>query len=60
MKYLATIKDGILSYSRTFNTMAAAEQWLDEQNHNEENTTLIEVFDENWNKVDGFMYTEKK
>lgn len=60
MRYLATI---INKYDRTtmlFNTMTKAEQWLDENNNNLEHTTIIDEYDENWNKTGRFVYTEGK
>lgn len=44
----------------SFNTMTAAEQWLDENNNKLEHLTTIETFDENWRKIDGLIYTEEK
>lgn len=59
MKYVATIryKDG--SHSQMFNTVTAAEQWLDEQNNNLENDTIIDEYDDDWTLKDGFFYTRK-
>ena len=56
--YLATIKRHYDSESKTFDTIADAEQWLDENNNNHENVTFIDEYDNNWWKVGGFIYTE--
>ena len=58
MKYLATITYGRSSNSMTFNTMAAAEQWLDERNNNLEHTTIIDEYDDDGHFIDGFFYTK--
>jgi len=60
MKYIATIKHEYNSTSMMFPTVLKAEQWLDENNNNLENTTMIEEYDDNWNKIGGFVYTEAK
>ena len=60
MKYLATIKKYYDSTSMMFPSLAKAEQWLDENNNNLENTTIIEEYDDNWNKVGSFIYTDAK
>lgn len=60
MKYLATIKQAYDTSSKMFNSIPAAEQWLDENNNNLEHTTIIEEFDDNWRKVGSFIYTEGK
>ena len=59
MIYRATVLTDNGGYLEHFDTLAAAEQWLDSQNNNYELTTMIETFDDNMNKVDGFFYTEK-
>lgn len=58
--YLATIHNGWDRNAMSFNTMTAAEQWLDENNNKLEHLTTIETFDENWQKIDGLIYTEEK
>lgn len=60
MKYLATVMTGIDSYSQSFNTIPEAERWLDMNNHNGEFTTIIDEYDDNWNKKGGFFYTRRK
>ena len=60
MKYLATIKNKYDSTSMMFNTSSAAEQWLDENNNNLEHLTYIEEFDDNWEKVGSYIYTQGK
>ena len=60
MTYLATIRYKENRHSETFPTIVEAEHWLDSMNTNCENTTIIETYDENWNKIDGFFYTEAK
>ena len=60
MHYLATI---INKYDRTtmmFKSISKAEEWLDQNNNNLEHTALIEEYDDNWNKIGGFVYTEGK
>ena len=60
MHYLATI---INEYDRTtmmFKSISKAEEWLDQNNNNLEHTTLIEEYDDNWNKIGGVVYTEAK
>ena len=59
MKYVATIRNGVTTESRMFNTVLAAEQWLDTQNNNLECDTFIDEYDDNWQKKDGFFYTRK-
>ena len=58
MKYLATIKGYYDSESRMFPTEKAAQQWLDENNNNLEKTTIIEMFNDSWEKIDRYIYTE--
>jgi len=60
MKYLATVLTGIETYSRSFNTVMEAERWLDEHNNNGEYTTIIDEYNDKWEKIDGFFYTEAK
>ncbi len=60
MKYLATIDYGYTSHTLMFNSQAAALRWLDEQNINMEYTTYVEEYDNNWNKVGSFIYTQRK
>lgn len=60
MTYRATIFKQTGAYSKDFNSIQAAGEWLDSENDNLENTTMIETFDEAGNKKDGFFYTEKK
>ena len=59
MKYFATIRDDYGSSSKTFNTVLAAEEWLDTQNNNFNSDTIIEEYDDNWVKKDSFFYTRK-
>jgi len=60
MKYMATVLMGIESYSKSFNTVAEAERWLDQNNNNGELTTIIDEYNDKWEKVDGFFYTKEK
>lgn len=60
MKYLATIITGIDTFSMTFDTVKDAMNWLDQNNNNGELTTTIEEYNDKWEKVDGFFYTEEK
>lgn len=57
--YIATVYKRSSRYSRTFMTMAEAQQWLDSENNNHENDTTIEIVDETGRKTDGFFYTTK-
>jgi hypothetical protein len=58
MKYLATIKLGEDSFSKSFDAEQDAQNWLDEQNNNLEHTTKIDIMDNKWNLIDSYMYTE--
>ncbi len=58
MRYLATIKLGTDSSSKTFDTIKAAKDWLDSQNNNLEHTTIISELDKSWHIVDWFYYTK--
>ena len=60
MKYLATIKGNHTSSSMLFTKLSDAEQWIDANNNNMENTSMIETFDDDWQKLDGFIYTKEK
>ena len=60
MTYLATIKYPHTTHSMLFKSITEAEQWLDSKNNNMQYTTLIEEFNERWEKVSGFFYTEAK
>lgn len=60
MHYVATIINGYNRNAMSFKTEKAAEEWLDANNNNLENTTTIDVYDDNWVKKDGFIYTEGK
>lgn len=58
MKYVATIKysstDG---FSKFFDEETEAQKWLDSQNNNAEYKTTIDTYDDNWNYIDGYTYT---
>jgi len=58
MRYLATIKLGTDSSSKTFDTIKEAKDWLDSQNNNLEHTTIISELDKSWHIVDWFYYTK--
>lgn len=60
MIYLATVKDEYTTYTRMFTLMKDAEQWCDENNNNGTLTTIIDTYDDQWHKIDGFFYTEAK
>lgn len=60
MKYLATVVMGNESYSKSFNTVGEAERWLDQNNNNGQLTTIIDEYNDKWEKVDGFFYTKEK
>ena len=58
MKYLGTIKQHYDSSSRTFDTQKDAESWLDSQNNNAEHTTVVTIYDDNWEIVRSYIYTK--
>lgn len=60
MRYKAKIIFHNTVLTRTFESIGAAESWLDSENNNLENTTIIEELDTNGKTVDWFYYTEKK
>lgn len=60
MIYKATIIINGSKFSKEFNTLSEAAQWLDSENNNLEATTLIETYDEAGRKKDGFFYSEKR
>ena len=60
MKYLATIKKGYNSSAMSFPTLKQAEQWLDENYKDPESTMYIEEFNDDWEKINGFAYTQNK
>lgn len=43
-----------------FTSTDAANAWLDENNNNGEYLSYIEEFDDNWNKIKSYVYTEGK
>ena len=57
--YLATIKYTYDSQSKTFDTVKEAEQWLDSINNNLQYTTFITEYNNKWERVGGFVYTEE-
>lgn len=59
MKYIATIFLPTGSRSQEFSSITLAAEWLDSENNNLENTTMIETYDENGRKKDGYFYTVK-
>ena len=59
MKYKATIFLPTGSRSKVFDNTVDAAHWLDSENNNLENTTMIEAFDDNGKKKDGYFYTVK-
>ena len=60
MKYLASIKRYYDRTTMLFQTEAAAKKWLDENNVDSKYLTYIEEFDEDWNKISGYIYTKGK
>lgn len=60
MTYLATIKMKDHSHAQSFKTKKEAENWLEKENNNLENTTFIQLFDESWKLIDTFYYTYGK
>ena len=59
MQYVATIFLDMGSRSAAFSTIQQAAEWLDAENKNHEHTSMIETYDDNGRKKDGFFYTEK-
>ena len=59
MKYKATIFLPTGAKSNIFNSQVEAAQWLDSENNNLDNTTMIEELDDNGKKKDGYFYTVK-
>lgn len=57
MKYLATIQFKYGSSSMSFRTQKEAESWLDSQNNNLEHTSIITVYNDNWEEIDSYVYT---
>ena len=58
MHYLATIYDGWDRHAMSFNTVNEAENWIDANNSNGLRST-IDIFDENWMKIESIEYTEE-
>lgn len=54
MKYKATIKNTVGTFSREFSTLNEAAEWLDSENNNLENDSYIETVD-----GDSIKHTEK-
>ena len=59
MQYIATIFLDVGSKSQTFASIQSAAEWLDSENNNHEHTSMIETYDDEGHKKDGFFYTEK-
>lgn len=56
--YRASILTRSGSFSKDFEILQDAYNWLDSENNNLENTTMIELYEkETSRKVDGFFYT---
>lgn len=60
MKYLAIILLGSETYSQSFNTTLDAMNWLDSNNNNGELTTIIEEYNDKWQKTGSYFYTRSK
>ena len=60
MNYLAVIKRFYDTESRSFKTTSAAEQWLDSVNANLEHLTYIDEYNDKWEKVGSYIYTQGK
>ena len=58
MHYLATIKMHYDSSSMMFPTEKEAKEWLDSQNNNLEHTTIVTIYDDKWNEIGSYVYTE--
>lgn len=59
MQYIATIFFDNGAKSASFSSIQLAAEWIDSENNNHEFTSMIETYDENGKKKDGFFYTEK-
>lgn len=59
MTYRATIIKPTGTFSKEFPSLAEAGNWIDSENNNLECDSIIETFDDNGKKEDGFFYTEK-
>lgn len=59
IRYLATINYSLTdSYSKSFDSIKEAKDWLDSKNNNLEYTTKISEVDDGWRVVDWFYYTK--
>lgn len=59
MKYIGIIHYDGSSRSQMFHTEKDAKDWLDSINNNAEYRTVIDMYDDKWNLVDGYIYTER-
>ena len=59
MIYKATIIVNDTITTKQFPTMYEAAYWLDRESMNIDATSIIETYDENGDKKDGFFYTRK-
>ena len=58
MRYKAVIVFASHKLTNVFNTVGAAEQWIDNNNNNHDYTSYIQEIDNSGNVVDWFYYTE--
>ena len=58
MKYKAVIVFASHKLTNVFNTVGAAERWIDSNNNNHDYTSYIQEIDTAGNVVDWFYYTE--
>ena len=59
MIYVATVITDNNRFSKTFPTIHEAGEWLDQYAIDNNNTTMIETYNEAGYKTDGFIYSEK-
>lgn len=59
MQYVATVFFDSGTRKETFKSIQLAAEWIDSENNNHEYTSMIETYDDNGRKKDGFFYTEK-
>ena len=60
MHYIATIYKGYDNYSTLHKTIASAEHWLDSENNNLEYRTVIDAYNDDWQRQGSIVYTEEK
>lgn len=58
MKYLATYDPNGACLRKLCSSLSEATAWLDSMNNNLEKRTMIEIYDDEGRKTDGFFYAE--